>query len=138
MEGEFREVVERAIEIIESCTTWAEAHGKVFGVDGYLGRLFDDRTTQCRFRDSFEYRVILESLAELRARDTNKSTATQPMRILTIRLPQSVHQAMAAEADSMRVSINQLGISKLLVEIDPRLVPDQQTQRRGRRPRIGT
>ena len=47
----------------------------------------------------------------------------EPTRVITVRLPLCVHEALAEEAHRLRTSVNKLGISKLIQAIDPALVP---------------
>ena len=47
----------------------------------------------------------------------------EPTRVITVRLPKSLHEALRVEAHEHRTSMNKLCISKLLQFIDGQQVP---------------
>jgi predicted HicB family RNase H-like nuclease len=47
----------------------------------------------------------------------------EPTRVITVRLPKCLHEALRAEAHEHRTSMNKLCISKLLQFIDEGMVP---------------
>jgi hypothetical protein len=49
----------------------------------------------------------------------------EPTRVITVRLPKSLHESLRAEAHEKRTSMNKLCISKLLQFIDTDLVPTE-------------
>lgn len=49
----------------------------------------------------------------------------EPTRVITVRLPRSLHEALRAEAHIHQTSMNKLCISKLLQLIDDALVPNE-------------
>ena len=63
-------------------------------------------------------------VAAMRSQDPSKGDASEPERMITIRLPKSLHDSLKEEADEMNLSINKLCISKLLQRIESRLHPD--------------
>jgi predicted HicB family RNase H-like nuclease len=42
----------------------------------------------------------------------------EPTRVITVRLPKSIHEALRAEAHSRQISMNKLCITKLLRTLD--------------------
>jgi len=52
-------------------------------------------------------------LARLRERSA-LSTNKEPTRVITVRLPKTLHESLLAQAHDRRTSMNQLCISKLL------------------------
>jgi len=62
-------------------------------------------------------------LRELRQRGFVAEEGSEPTRVITIRLPRSMHDALKTEAHEHETSMNKLCISKLLQFIDNRLVP---------------
>ena len=75
-------------------------------------------------------------LAKLRER-TSDSTANgkEPQRVITVRLPKSMHEALKEEAKQHRTSMNKLCISKLLQVVDDELVPAEWACKPGSVPR---
>lgn len=114
--------------------SWVEFYREILGVEGVVHRLFPDADAMQRFRETREYDQIQQMLAALRSRDPAKIDAVEPQRMITVRLPKSLHDALRAEADQHDTSINKLCISKLLQAIDESRVPQEQGKRRGRRP----
>ena len=57
-------------------------------------------------------------LDDLRNRQRERPASREAQRVVTVRMPRSLHESLKAEADDMRVSINTLCISKLLKILD--------------------
>jgi predicted HicB family RNase H-like nuclease len=106
----------------------------MLGSEGVVRKLFTNPTEMRAFEESSEFAELQEMVAAMRSEDSSKGDATEPERMITIRLPKSLHDALRIEADEMNLSINKLCISKLLQRIESRFVPIQQGRRRGRRP----
>ena len=87
-----------------------------------------------QFEETSEFAELQEMIAAIRSQDSSKGDSAEPERMITIRLPKSLHDSLRIEADGMKLSINKLCISKLLQRIESRFVPVQQGRRRGRRP----
>ena len=60
-------------------------------------------------------------LARLRQRSAPSQEKPEPTRVITVRMPQSLHEALQAEAHAHQTSMNKLCISKLLQVIDEQL-----------------
>ena len=71
-----------------------------------------------RFECSPEYARIREMLDDLRQRQQDQPAPRESQRVVTVRMPRSLHETLKAEAQQMKVSINTLCISKLLKLID--------------------
>ena len=54
----------------------------------------------------------------LRNRQRDRPAEREAQRVVTVRMPRSLHETLKAEAEEMRVSINTLCISKLLKMLD--------------------
>ena len=67
-------------------------------------------------------------LTKLREQGPVAMEDEEPTRVITVRLPKSLHEALRVEAHEHRTSMNKLCISKLLQFIDGEKVP---TRRRG-------
>lgn len=121
--------IRRQIEsLAESCPHWVSFYRKTLGPSGIMQTLTGQ---QCH--ESGLYAEILETLADLRGRTKGKPSAVEPERMITIRIPVSLHQSLSTEARKSRVSVNKLAISKLVQPIEPRFVPDDGCLVRGRR-----
>ena len=66
----------------------------------------------------------LEAYEESRqTEETEKTEQVEPTRVVTVRLPKSLHESLRVEAFEHHTSMNKLCISKLLQIIDDELVP---------------
>jgi predicted HicB family RNase H-like nuclease len=68
-------------------------------------------------------------LDDLRNRQRDRPASREAQRVVTVRMPRSLHESLKAEADDMRVSINTLCISKLLKILDEDERKDMATDR---------
>ncbi len=66
-----------------------------------------------KFEQSNEFAEIQKMVAGLRTRKAG-SGKNEPTRVITVRLPESLHEALKAEASDHNTSMNKLCISKLL------------------------
>lgn len=129
-----REALRLAQEAFAKTGNWVVFYRELLGADGVVRKLFSDAESMRRFEASNEFAELQEMVAAMRSQDASKGDAAEPERMITIRLPKSLHDALRIEADEMNLSINKLCISKLLQRIESRFIPIQQGRRRGRRP----
>jgi len=97
---------------------WVVFFREVLGVEGIVRRSFPDPAELTRFECSPHYARIRELLDDLRSRQRERPVSREAQRVVTVRMPKSLHESLKAEAESMRVSINTLCISKLLKLLD--------------------
>ena len=97
---------------------WVVFFREVLGVEGIVRRTFSDPETLIQFECTPEYARIREMLEELRTRQRELPAARETQRVVTVRMPRSLHETLKVEAEQMRVSINTLCISKLMKLID--------------------
>jgi predicted HicB family RNase H-like nuclease len=97
---------------------WVVFFREVLGVDGVVRRTFQEPDALIRFECSPEYARIRELLDDLRNRQRERPAEREAQRVVTVRMPRSLHETLKAEAEEMRVSINTLCISKLLKMLD--------------------
>jgi len=107
---------------------WVTFYREVFGIGGAIDRMFSTRAELDAFERTGEYRQLQRMLAELRAvkQSITSSESTEelePTRVVTVRLPKSLHLVLANEAHERRTSMNKLCIAKLLQAIAAELVP---------------
>ena len=80
-------------------------------------KLFASPEDLAAFEKTPEYAEIQQMLAKLRERGA-LAEGKEPTRVITVRLPKSLHESLRAEAHDRKTSMNQLCISKLLQVID--------------------
>lgn len=97
---------------------WVIFFREVLGVDGIVRRTFDDPESLIRFECSPQYARIREMLDSLRSRQQERPTERETQRVVTVRMPRSLHETLKNEAGLLRVSVNTLCISKLMKLID--------------------
>ena len=114
--------------------SWVVFFREMFGPKGIVRTLFPEITEREKFQSTEPYRQLQEMLAAVRSQDTSKGDANEPERMITIRLPKSLHEALTEESGEVNLSINKLCITKLVQSVESRFVPVQKGRRRGRRP----
>jgi predicted HicB family RNase H-like nuclease len=118
----------------EKETDWVVFYREVLGVGGLLEELFKSSEERHKFGQTDEYVKIQQALAKLREKSSKaKDTSDESTRVITVRLPESLHEALRNEAYHYKTSMNQLCISKLLQLIDGELVPSDFDRRSGER-----
>ena len=113
---------------------WVVFFREVLGVDGIVRRTFSDPEALLRFECSPQYARIREMLDALRVRQQERPAERETQRVVTVRMPRSLHETLKAEADQMRVSINTLCISKLMKLLDEQAQRDLSGLRGGFEP----
>ena len=112
-----------ATEIFRQDPDWVTFFREVLGVDGVVRRLFTSAEEINRFEQSGQYAEIQQMIAKLRERRGDYSDSREPTRVITVRMPQSLHESLRAEAHTRQTSMNKLCISKLLQVIDASMIP---------------
>jgi predicted HicB family RNase H-like nuclease len=102
---------------------WIAFFREVLGVDGLLRKLFPTPEELAEFEKTEEYAEIQLMLAKLRERTGSLADGKEPTRVITVRLPKSLHESLRAEAHDRKTSMNQLCISKLLKVIEAEMMP---------------
>lgn len=97
---------------------WVVFFREVLGVDGIVRRTFSDAESLIRFECSPQYARIREMLDALRTRQQEGPVERESQRVVTVRMPRSLHETLKNEAGLLRVSVNTLCISKLMKLID--------------------
>ncbi len=117
------EAYRRASQVFEKSPDWAEFFREVLGVDGIVRKLYPTPQEHAEFEKTREYADIQAMLVKLREKNLNKSPESEPIRVITVRLPKSMQDALNREADERKTSVNQLCISKLLQWVEDDLIP---------------
>jgi hypothetical protein len=126
------EVKQIAEKLYAQKPDWGAFYREILGVGGIVRQAFPSRQELVAFEQSPAYQEILRLLTMLRQlppaiEDPQhpKEKEEEPTRVITVRLPQSLHAALRAEAHEHRTSMNKLCISKLLQWIDSQNVPTE-------------
>ncbi len=118
-----QEVLRVADEMFQQSPDWVTFFREILGLEGVVRRAFPSPELLCRFEQTPEYGEIQTRLAKLRARGDFFANSREPTRVITVRLPKSLHESLRAEAHERHTSMNKLCISKLLQMVDGELVP---------------
>jgi predicted HicB family RNase H-like nuclease len=121
--AKFDEVLRVARGLFEAEPDWATFYREVFGKDGVVRRATANEGQLAAFKESLQYETIHQMLAQLRQVNSTSLDGDEPTRVITIRLPKSVHESIRSEAFDRRTSMNKLCISKLVQLIDAKFVP---------------
>lgn len=115
-----QEVLKQAMEMFNSAKDWAAFFREVLGRDGIARKAFPDSASYAQFEKSEEHQQIQNMVNQLREKNPNFSSDDdkEPTRVITVRLPKSLHEALKAEAHDRHTSMNQLCIAKLLKMIE--------------------
>lgn len=119
-----------AAERFQRAAEWVSFYREVLGIEGIIDRMYPQPEERKRFEQTAEYMEIQQMLAKLREKNGHAKQPDEPTRVITVRLPQSLHEALRNEAYAYKTSMNKLCISKLLQVIAAGLVPaDFERQR---------
>ncbi|MEM7456893.1 MAG: toxin-antitoxin system HicB family antitoxin [Planctomycetota bacterium] len=113
-EGRCQKVLQVARELYQSKPDWVTFFRETLGVNGAARSVFTTQTEYISFEQRPEYNDIQQMVASLRNRKIPGNGSNEPTRVITVRLPESLHEALKAEAADHNTSMNKLCISKLL------------------------
>jgi predicted HicB family RNase H-like nuclease len=117
------EVYRKADEMYRRNPDWVTFFRQILGVDGVMRTAYPEPAQLAAFEQTTEYMAIQQMLAKLRERSNVLPQPQEPTRVITVRLPQSLHDSLRVEAHEHQTSVNKLCISKLLQMVDAELVP---------------
>lgn len=118
-----QEVYLAAEQLYRRETDWVTFYRDTLGVDGIVRKVFSSKEAMAAFEQCREYEAIQLMVAKLRGRGNLLPQPQEATRVITVRLPQSVHDSLRIEAYQMQTSMNKLCISKLIQLVDGELVP---------------
>jgi predicted HicB family RNase H-like nuclease len=99
--------------------TWVEANNAIFGPGGPFVRLFPnakDRVAFSRTKESRQIDRFIDSLPESPVGPQRREYSGK----FNVRVPKSLHAALASEAEAEGVSLNQLVVAKLALHLQTR------------------
>lgn len=118
-----REAVRGALMMQRQAQDWETFYREILGVDGLIAKIFPSQAQQRAFEKTPEYVEIQHMLAQLRARPQKRMVeGKESTKMITVRLPESLHSSLIEEASKMDTSMNKLCIAKLLQCIDKELI----------------
>jgi len=123
-EARCQKVLQVARELHARKPDWVTFFRETLGVSGAARSVFPQQDEYVKFEQSQEFTEIQQLVATLRTRKaaSGKNEAT---RVITVRLPESLHESLKAEAADHNTSMNKLCISKLLQA----LIEEEEAQR---------
>ncbi len=121
--GKEAQVYRIADELYQRNPDWVTFYREVMGIDGIIRRSFPNQPDLILFEQSSEYSDIQQMVAKLRERASEPAENREPTRVITVRLPKSLHESLRTEAHERKTSMNNLCISKLLQMVDSGLIP---------------
>jgi hypothetical protein len=125
-EQKAQEALRVAGEMFRQGPDWVTFLREVLGVGGAVRNLFPTHEELAWFEQTEEYAEVQHMVAQLRTQvvATTAGDDKEPTRVITVRLPKSLHELLRKEAHDRSTSMNKLCISKLLQVIDEGLVPN--------------
>lgn len=106
--------------LFEMENDWTRLYDAICGVDGLLRSALTP-ADRAEFMATPEYSDVMDRLAQVRK--ARVESEKDPCRVITVRLPASVHASLRAEAHDMHTSMNKLCITKLILPVKQSLVP---------------
>jgi len=123
----YQPILQTARQLFESEPDWVTFFREILGVDGVVRRQFTRLEDLTAFEKSQEFEQIQKWLVKLREQKNATDTESEPTRVITVRLPKSMHEYLRTEAHDLRTSMNKLCISKLLQVIEQDLIPTERS-----------
>ncbi|MCY3004456.1 MAG: hypothetical protein NTV29_00595 [Planctomycetota bacterium] len=123
-----------AAELFGVAPAWTAFYRETLGVDGIAHSIFADPHEYRQYEATESHCKVLEMLTVLRSRDLPECDPSEVLRMITVRIPKSLHDRICKEANELDVSVNKLCISRLLQKVETSMLPVSAKKRRGRRP----
>lgn len=116
IEKRAKELLAFAKERAPHCRSWTELNNLVFGPGGPVMQLFPSEADRAKLVETPEHAAIWEIFEGLPDGPASDARDDHSGKIL-VRVPKSIHAALLQEAESEGVSLNQLILSKLCVQL---------------------
>lgn len=126
-EAKCQKVLQVARELHARRPDWVTFFRETLGVSGAARSVFPEQKDYTVFEQSPEFTEIQNLVASLRTKkpSSGKNEATK---VITVRLPESLHESLKAEAADHNTSMNKLCITKLLMALIDEQEQAQQAQ----------
>ncbi len=128
----YREILTVAENLYRQDPDWVTFFRKVVGIDGAVRKSFPTFEQLTAFEQSEEFDAIQKMLVKLREKRASTDPEAEPTRVITVRLPKSMHEYLRTEAHDLHTSMNKLCISKLLQVIDEEMIPNERSGSNGK------
>ncbi len=109
-----QKVLQVAKDLYQRRPDWVTFFRETLGVNGAARSVFPSQDNYLRFEQTEAYNDIQTMVANLRTAKVRGGGKDEATRVITVRLPESLHEALKKEADDHKTSMNKLCISKLL------------------------
>lgn len=106
-----------AEKVAKTAKTGTELHNAIFGIGGKASALFPTESARTAFAGTDEYKRIWEIIRELRGARPGSPPAEEFSGKLMVRLPKTLHAALHHEAEREGVSLNQLILAKVSIDL---------------------
>lgn len=103
-------------ELKDKGASWVELHNACFGIDGIATKLFPRDADRAAFTKTPEFDQIMAML-DASVNEAKAGRLATANGNIIVRLPRAIHAALLAEAEAEGVSLNQLCVSKLCVQL---------------------
>lgn len=123
-----RQALLHAQQLFANKVDWLTYFREILGVDGIVRQLFPTQAEYLAFEATPEFAEIESQLFKLKSERRNPAPKVEPTRVITVRMPESLHEALRAEALDHQTSINKLCIAKLLQAISGEIAPPARRQ----------
>lgn len=116
------EVLRYAHGLLEKGLTWIEVSNALFGPGGKLTELCPTEADRAALAKTSGFRQIMQMIEEARDDSAEPAPAapdwgSTASGTTTLRIPKSLHAALLAEAEAEGISLNQLCLAKLAVQL---------------------
>ena len=108
------EALQIAKQMFMQTPDWVTFFREILGIGGVARRLFPTQEEFLGFEQTAQFSEIQTMVSALRNKKGSSSDGHEPTRVITVRLPKSLHEALRAEAHDHKTSMNKLCIAKLL------------------------
>ena len=122
-ESKHEEIQRQAESWFSRDPDWVTFYREVMGLHGVVRRYYTTRQSMAEFEQTEVYLEIQQMLTKLRRQGPPAKDPEEPTRVITVRLPKSLHETLRVEAHEHHTSMNKLCISKLLQFVDAQMVP---------------
>lgn len=112
------QAVAAAEKVFQQSQNWVGFYREILGEQGIVRKMYPTGEQWAAFCNTNEYREIQRMLRELMRRGRKSEKSGEPTRVITVRLPKSLHESLRQEAFATETSINQLCIAKLMQALE--------------------
>jgi hypothetical protein len=118
-------VLRVAEKLFDQDPDWVTFFREVLGIEGVVRKAYPSFEELTAFEKTEEFDRIQKMVVRLREKKNATDTESEPTRVITVRLPSSMHEYLKSEAHDLHTSMNKLCISKLLQVIEQDLIPSE-------------